>query len=168
MRSLVLSAAILSLAMTAYSQVPPPSRPAPVQRIPPKLVYDESADAKADIAKALMQAQGDHKRLLLVFGGNWCGDCQTLDKRFHEPPAASIIGANFIVIHVDIGRADKNLDLAKKYGIPLEKGVPAIAVLESDGALIYSQRNGEFEPATRMDPQVFIDFLNKWKPAVNR
>jgi thiol-disulfide isomerase/thioredoxin len=115
-----------------------------------------------------MQAQGDHKRLLLVFGGNWCGDCQTLDKRFHEPPAASIIGANFIVIHVDIGRADKNLDLAKKYGIPLEKGVPAIAVLESDGALIYSQRNGEFEPATRMDPQVFIDFLNKWKPAVNR
>jgi thiol:disulfide interchange protein len=128
-------------------------------------VYDESADAKAEIAKALSQTQRDQRRLLLVFGANWCGDCRTLDARFHEPPATSIIAASFIVIHVDIGRMDKNVDLAKKYGIPLEKGVPAVAVLESDGSLLYSQRNGEFEPATRMAPQVFVDFLNKWKPA---
>jgi thiol-disulfide isomerase/thioredoxin len=152
----------------ACSQTPPAARPASARQTPIKQVYDEAADAKADISRAVSQAQRDHRRLLLVFGANWCGDCRTLDTRFHEPPAASIIDASFIVIHVDIGRADKNLDLAKKYGIPLKKGVPAVAVLESDGSLLYSQRNGEFEPARRMDPQVFIDFLNQWKPLVSR
>jgi thioredoxin 1 len=103
-----------------------------------------------------------------VFGGNWCADCLVLDQRFHEEPAAGIIRAGFIVIHVDSGRAGKNSDVAMKYSVSLEKGVPAVAVLESDGSLLYSQRNGEFEPARRLDPQVFVNFLNKWKPAVRR
>jgi thioredoxin 1 len=67
------------------------------------------------------------------------------------------------VIHVDIGKADKNLDLAQRYGIPLNKGVPAVAVLESDGTLLYSQKNGEFEPARRLGASVFVDFLERWK-----
>jgi thioredoxin 1 len=67
------------------------------------------------------------------------------------------------VIHVDIGHADKNLDLVKKYGIPLDKGVPAIAVLESDGALLYSQEHGEFEPARRLEESVVVEFLKRWK-----
>jgi len=36
-----------------------------------KPLYDESADARADIAKAITDGQRDHKRILLVFGGNW-------------------------------------------------------------------------------------------------
>ena len=67
------------------------------------------------------------------------------------------------MIHVDIGHADKNLDLAVKYGIPLNKGVPAVAVLESNGTLLYSQRNGEFEPARRLDAPVFVEFLKRWQ-----
>ena len=60
---------------------------------------------------------------------------------------------------------DKNVDLADKYGIPLAKGVPAIAVLESDGKLLYAQRNDEFESARRMEPAAFADFLNPWRSA---
>jgi hypothetical protein len=67
------------------------------------------------------------------------------------------------VIHVDIGHANKNLDLVEKCGIPLNKGVPAVAVLESDGTLLYSQKNGEFEPARRLDAPVFVEFLERWK-----
>ena len=168
MRSLALGTVILSLATMACSQTPPAARPGSARQTPIKPVYDEAADAKADISRAVAQAQRDHKRVLLVFGGNWCGDCLALDQRFHEAPGASIIEAGFIVIHVDSGRAGKNSDVAKKYNVSLDKGVPAVAVLESDGSLLYSQRNGEFEPARRMDPQVFIDFLNKWKPVVSR
>ena len=36
-----------------------------------KPLYDESADAHVDIAKAVDRGQGDHKRVLLIFGGNW-------------------------------------------------------------------------------------------------
>ncbi len=65
---------------------------------------------------------------------------------------------------MDIGKADKNLDLVAKYGTALNKGVPALAVLEFDGTLLYSARNGEFEPARRLDAAVFVEFLKKWKP----
>ena len=157
MRFLTLGVLVLGLVTALSAQTP----------APPRQVYDDAADVKAEIAKSVSRAQREHKRLLLVFGGNWCGDCLALDKSFHAPPAAGIIDANFIVVHVSIGRFNLNEDVAAKYKIPLEKGVPAIAVLESDGTLLYSQRNGEFEPAGRMEPQVFIDFLNKWKPRRN-
>lgn len=127
-------------------------------------VYDEAANAKEDIVHAIARAGAEHKRVILVFGGNWCRDCLALDTRFREPPAAGIIDANYIVVHVDAGRDNKNADVAAKHGVALDKGVPAVAVLESNGSLLYSQRNGEFEPAARMDPQVFVDFLNRWKP----
>ena len=153
MRSVTLGALVLGL-VTTLSATP----------APPRQVYDDAADVKVEIAKSVSRAQREHKRLLLVFGGNWCGDCLALDKSFHAPPAAGIIDTSFIVVHVSIGRFDLNKDVAEKYFIPLDKGVPAIAVLESNGTLLYSQRNGEFEPAGRMDPQVFADFLNKWKP----
>ena len=48
--------------------------------------------------------------------------------------------------------------------MPLDKGVPALAVLESDGKLIVSQKNGEFENARASTPEALLEFLNKWKP----
>ena len=38
-----------------------------------KHIYSDSADPKADIAAALVQARKEHKRVLLDFGGDWCG-----------------------------------------------------------------------------------------------
>lgn len=155
MRSVKIAALILGLSLFASAQSSAPRRQ----------VYNDSADAKAEIARTVNQAGKDHKRILLVFGGNWCGDCLALDTRFHEPPALPILQKYYHVIHVSIGLNDRNLDLASKYEIPLKKGVPAIAVLDSTGKLIYSQKNGEFEAARRMDPKAFVEFLNQWKPA---
>jgi thioredoxin 1 len=52
--------------------------------------------------------------------------------------------------------------VAERYGIPLKKGVPALAVLDADGRTLYAQRNGEFESMRKMDPQSVNDFLRKW------
>lgn len=70
---------------------------------------------------------------------------------------------SFILVHVDIGEGDKNLDLAKKYKIPLGKGVPAVAILGGDGRLLYSSGDGEFEAARRMMKKDLFAFLNRWK-----
>jgi thioredoxin 1 len=67
---------------------------------------------------------------------------------------------------VDIGEYNKNLELAKRYEIPLERGVPAAAILDSDGKLVVSQKNQEFEKARSMAPEDILAFLNKWKPTV--
>lgn len=127
-------------------------------------VYSDTADAHAEVRDALSRAAREHKRVLLDFGGNWCGDCQVLDIYFHREPNADLLASNYILVDVNVGRYDKNLDLAKKYDIPLQKGVPALAVLDAHGHLLYSQRQGEFESMRRMDPNSVTQFLERWKP----
>jgi len=132
-----------------------------------RIIYDESADAHADIKQALAQAAKEHKRVILDFGGNWCGDCQVLDIYFHDEKNLSLLESNFVLVHIDIGHMDKNTDVAEKYGVPLGKGVPAMAVLDARGKVLYSQRNGEFEAMRRMDEASVTGFLNQWKPGAN-
>ena len=128
-------------------------------------LYSPQADAKLEIKEALEQAARGHKNVILVFGGNWCYDCHVLDLAFHHPEIEPTLKAHFLVVHVDIGEYDKNLDLAEQYQVPLKKGVPALAVLASDGKLLYSQRGGEFEAARALAPEDVIAFLKKWQPA---
>jgi len=137
------------------------------ETIPPaasRVIYPDPSQAKADLAAALQTAARNHKRILLDFGGNWCGDCQVLDLYFHDPANRPILEANFVLVHVNIGRMDTNLELADRYGVPLNKGVPALAVLDEHGKLLYSQKGGEFEAMRRMESSAVTGFLVQWKP----
>ncbi|MEO6807309.1 MAG: thioredoxin family protein [Edaphobacter sp.] len=128
-----------------------------------KHLYSETADAKADIAAALVRARREHKHILLDFGGNWCGDCQVLDIYYHQSPNAELLTKYFILVHVNIGNMDKNVDVAKKYNVPITKGVPALAVIDAHGNLLYAEREKEFERTT---PEAITAFLNRWKPGI--
>jgi thiol:disulfide interchange protein len=128
-----------------------------------KHIYSETADPNADIAAALKQARVEHKRVLLDFGGDWCGDCQVLDIYFHQAPNDALLEKNFVVVHVFIGHIDKNLDIPEKYGVAIHKGVPALAVVSSKGQPIFAQQTGEFENMRNMNPESVTTFLEKWK-----
>jgi thiol:disulfide interchange protein len=123
-------------------------------------LYSESANPATDISVAVARASREHKRILLDFGGNWCGDCQVLDIYYHQSPNAELLAKYFILVHVNIGHMDQNVDIAKKYNVPITKGVPALAVLDSHGKLLYAEHQKEFEHAT---PSAITDFLNRWK-----
>jgi thioredoxin 1 len=133
---------------------------APAQRNPQ--LYPANANAEEEIREAIAAAGKENKRILLVFGGNWCTDCHVLDNAFHQPRIAPLLNSNFLVVHVDVGKYDKNLDLAKKYRVDLEKGVPSIAVLDGSGGFLYS--TSEFEKARVLSEEDVIQFLNAWKP----
>lgn len=129
-----------------------------------KDLYPANADARTEIKEAEEKAAKEHKRILLVFGANWCFDCHVLDMAFHRPDFAAVM-AGYEVVHVDIGPdGKKNGDLAKEFDTPLNKGIPALAVLEADGKVVVSQKSGEFEDARSLTPEVLLEFLNKWKP----
>ena len=128
-------------------------------------IYPDPAQAKTDVAAALKSAAAAHKRIILDFGGNWCPDCQVLDRYLHDPANEKIIAANFVLVHVNIGMMDANLDIAQQYGVPLNKGVPALAVLSETGKLLYSQKGGEFEAMRRMQSSAVTQFLVQWKPS---
>jgi thioredoxin 1 len=91
-----------------------------------------------------------------------------LDDAFHSPEISPVLEKSFEVVHVNIGHMDKNPEIARQYDVPVDRGVPAIAVLDSDGKLLFSQKRGEFETARSMAPEDILDFLNKWKPATSK
>jgi thioredoxin 1 len=133
-----------------------------------KNIYPPDADAHAELKEAEEKAGARHKRVLLVFGANWCYDCHVLDLAFHRPDFAAVM-AGYEVVHVDVGDdGKKNSDVAREFQTPLDKGVPALAIAESDGKLVVSQKNGEFEDARSLTPQALLDFLNKWKPELTK
>ena len=128
-----------------------------------KNIYPATVDARAEIREAEEKAARDHKRVLLVFGANWCFDCHVLDLALHRPDFAPVV-SHYEIVHIDIGDdGKKNDDLAEQFQVPLDKGVPALAVIEGDGKLVVSEKNGEFEDARAMTPEVILEFLNKWK-----
>ncbi|MGB6876450.1 MAG: thioredoxin family protein [Candidatus Acidiferrales bacterium] len=136
--------------------------PQPVDAKPD--LYPDASEARTDIGLALSVAAREHRRVLLDFGGNWCYDCHVLDETFHYPEVAKILDPNYVVVHINIGQYDANLDLAQKYQIPLKRGVPSLAVLDSKGNLLVSQKNGDFENTTRIGLKDVEQFLETWKP----
>lgn len=132
---------------------------AAVAAAPP--MYDESADARAQIAAALADASRAHVPVLVVFGANWCGDCKALDAAFKEGASAPLIAKNFKVVKVNVGRFDRNVDLAASYGVPLKKGIPAVAVLSQQGKVLYATAGGELADAHAMGDNGIYEFFAK-------
>jgi thiol:disulfide interchange protein len=157
LRNIALPFALAALLLAAI----PPAQAAPRE------IYPAPEQAAADLAAGLKTAAAEHKRVILDFGGNWCGDCQVLDIYFHDPANKPILEANYVVVHINIGLTgiDTNKAIAARYQVPLEKGVPALAVLDQHGKLIYSQRTGEFESMRHMESSAVTSFLLQWKPA---
>jgi thioredoxin 1 len=157
------------IAMTQRSGLTPSPTfrlPQPVK--PNTALYPPPEKAEEEISAALASAVKDHKRVILVFGANWCYDCHVLDATFHSKTFAPLVTANYHVVHINVGdEGDKNLDLAERYGVPLKGHVriPSLAVLDPDGKVIYSQKNGEFDDSVRIGPDDVAAFLTKWKPA---
>jgi len=129
-----------------------------------KIIYAPGIDAHVEIKQALALASQQHKRVLVVFGANWCYDCHVLDTAFHRADVETVLRKNYEVVHVDVGEGDRNQDIMEQYQVPMKKGIPALAVLDSNGKLLYSQQGGEFEKARALAPEDVMAFLNKWKP----
>lgn len=151
---LLMSVTLAAMVLAAFAQTP-------AERA--KDIYPDPQVAAKEIKDAIVKAGREHKRIILDFGGNWCGDCRALDRYFHQEPNKSLLNEGFVLVDVNIGRFDKNKDISAKYGVPLDKGVPALAVLDAKGKPLFSQKKGEFESMARMDPSSVTDFLKHWK-----
>lgn len=128
-------------------------------------LYSETANPTEQIAAAERVAQREHRHILLEFGGNWCSDCQVLDYYYHQAPNAELISRDYVVVFIDIGHIDRNLDVARRYHTPVDHGVPSLTVLDAHGKLLYAEQPKEFERTT---PEALYALLNRWKPGGGR
>ena len=125
--------------------------------------YDEKANAEADVEHALNSARAEHKDVLLIFGANWCGDCRALDKALHGS-SSRLLESRFDTVKIDVGNFDKNLELSRRYGNPIAKGIPAVVVLDADNQILFSTKGGQLANARRMGEQGIYDFLSAKLP----
>jgi protein disulfide-isomerase len=126
--------------------------------------YDEKADAHQQVAAAIAEASKAQKNIILVFGANWCGDCRALDAQMHKEELAALIASNYEVVKIDVGRFNKNQDIGEKYHVPLKHGIPALAVLDPAGNLLYAMDQGQFSNARSMSYESIKEFFVKWEP----
>jgi thiol:disulfide interchange protein len=129
--------------------------------------YDESADAKEQIAAALARAKGENRRVLIQWGANWCSWCKLLDGLCaSDRTIKQKLSYEYDTVLVDIGQWNKNMDLAASYEATLkDSGVPFLTVLSADGQVLANQETGSLEAANSAtpahDPKKVLDFLTK-------
>jgi thiol-disulfide isomerase/thioredoxin len=129
---------------------------------PLPLPYDESADADAAVAAGLAKARATHRLLLLDLGGNWCPDCRLLAGLMRQPELASFVEAHYVVVTVDVGRMNRNLQIPARFGIDRVQGVPSLLVVDGHGKLLDQGHVFALSDARHMSPQALADWLAQW------
>lgn len=129
---------------------------------PLPLPYDTAADGAAQVAAAKARARAHHKLLLIDLGGNWCPDCRVLAAVVALPQVKAFVDAHYEVVTVDIGRRDKNLGIAERYGADI-KGVPAVLIVDPTTDRLKNEGHyAALSDARHMTPQALADWLASW------
>jgi len=154
----------LTLALvTLFALAPQSAPPAP---------YNGAADARQLIANAVKVAATDGIRVLVNWGTNGDEACA----KFLQMQASSAVDPKFFSleykrVYIDVGRADKNLDVAKAYGVTITAGsLPALTVLDDRGKVLANATARDFAgpAAVGLKPELYSSFLSKHQaPAPN-
>jgi hypothetical protein len=156
---------------------PPPARVVPAQptvaagqtpRVAPKL-YNETANAREAIDAAVKAADTDDIRVLINWGANddpRCAAYATAQRAREVNATFSFFSDEYKTVNVDVGHLDKNLDLAKAYGVKLEAdALPALTVLDQKGKVVANISSRELAAAegATFDSKKIAAFLTQYK-----
>jgi thiol-disulfide isomerase/thioredoxin len=120
---------------------------------------DAKANAQAAVDAALVRAKTENRMVLLVLGANWCHDSRALGGWFAQPRFAAMIASRYELVYVDVGVRDRNLDIARRFGISKVKGTPTVMILDSNGKLLNKKDAPSWKnSASRTQEQVYRAF----------
>ena len=121
--------------------------------------FDAKADAKVEVDAALARAKSGNRMVLLVMGANWCHDSRALAGWFAQPRFAAMIASRYELVYVDVGYKDRNIDLARRFGLTKIKGTPTVMILDRQGKLLNKKDAPSWRNAsTRSQEQVYRAF----------
>lgn len=149
---------VFLVALAGVLLAAPPAEP---PRRPP--IYDPQADVKALTDDALRTAKAENRRVLLMFGANWCPWCHKLHALFQEDAQVSAyLKKHYVLVMVDVGETREKLlnrDFVNRFGIR-DFGVPSLVVLDADGRTLCTQSTGVLEKGGAHDPEKILRFLS--------
>ena len=163
-----MSAAAAATESTLPAPAPAKKKHAPLETY---ASYDATKDGAAQVEAAQAEAKGKNKRVLVMFGGNWCKWCRALDNTFAQDAAVkAVLEQSFVLVHVD---SDSNGRLNDLWGNPFANGFPVLVVVGDDGKRLHVQESGSLEMTAPdggqapvgHDPDKVITFLKQWSPS---
>lgn len=124
-------------------------------------IYDSKTPGKELIAKAVKQAQRDHKRVMIEWGFNTCSWCVRLHDTFKKDPLVQpLIAEEFVLVLVD---STANGALLREYGgKDRQYSFPHLTLLDDKGEVLTNQNTEPLEKDSGHDPKVVAEFLTKW------
>ncbi len=168
---------VLALAGQTAPPPPPPVQAVPAQRIaaptqsprPAPKLYNETANAKDAIDAAVKAADTDDIRVLINWGANddpRCAAYATAQRAREVNVTFNFFSDEFKAVHVDVGHLDKNLDVAKAYGVTLTAdALPALTVLDQKGKVVANISSKDLASADGVgfDSAKIAGFLTQYK-----
>ncbi len=129
-------------------------------------LYNPTANATEEIAKAVKQAKKENKFVLIQAGGNWCGWCLRFNKFVNDDAQLdSIVKASFVVYHLNYSKENLNKEVFAKYGYPQRFGFPVFIILNSDGSRLNTQNSAYLEEGKGYNKDKVFEFFKNWVPA---
>jgi thioredoxin len=122
-------------------------------------IYDENKVTPAMVDEALKTARSQNKFLMVEFGADWCSDCVALARSLEQGQTAEYLRNHFVVLKVNVGQFDRNLDIAKSLGVDLNKGIPTAVFYTAGGSRIGATNNGELEASRKYGSKQIYGFL---------
>ncbi len=128
-------------------------------------IYDIKADAREQIRAAGLKAGRDNQRLLVMFGGDWCGWCHKLHELFKsDPEIRKILSEDYQLVMVDTKAPNAEALLAECSGDLTGVGFPFLTVMAADGKILTRQKTDPLEEGDHHDPKKVKAFLSEWAP----
>ena len=121
--------------------------------------YDESADAHAVVADARQQALQAGEFLMITFGANWCMDCRTLYYNLETDYVIEYTDGLFHFANVDVGKFNRNRDVAEELGVDLALGIPVAIFFDREGNKIGTTNDGQLETARFYSSKQILKFV---------
>ena len=126
-------------------------------------VYNENIDAMEQIQQAVEEARASGRYVMCQVGGNWCPWC-VLFAKFAQTDSviAPLMEENYVYIHVNYSKQNKNLEAMKYLGNPGRFGYPAFVVLNEKGEPIHIQESESLEEGKGYSRKRVEKFLRLW------
>ena len=128
-------------------------------KLPLPLPYNGEEYSAEQINNFLDETLQQSKQPILIFGANWCPDCRILDGTLQLPTIKKFMNKNYNIMHIDVGRYDKNMELISYFGIPKEKGVPRVLVFDKNKIVINKKSTKEWTTARDRRKQEVFDYF---------
>lgn len=126
-------------------------------------VYDADIDAMEQIRAATELAQETDRYVLCQVGGNWCPWCLRFAQfATTDEVIAPFIKENYVYIHVNYSKENKNIEAMRFLGNPGRFGYPVFVILNRDGQPIHIQESESLEEGKGYSQKKVEKFLKLW------